>query len=60
MDAKVKNVWQEVNTHLMPQYGTGMHYPYCQQASCTGCLPPIREVEPEEEPFDLTIFWRKD
>jgi hypothetical protein len=51
MDAK--QVWEEANSLLMPQYGTSMHYPYCNQSSCTGCLPPVR-FEPEK--LDLAIF----
>lgn len=59
------DVWEEVNKGLMPQYGTGMHWPYCRMASCTGCL---REMEPVLEAssvhlipakLDLSIF-RKD
>lgn len=57
MDAKVKNVWQEVNTFLMPQYGTGMHYPYCQQSTCTGCLPEVK-IPYSEPQLDLSIFRR--
>lgn len=56
MGAKVKNVWQEVNSSLMPQYDTGMHYPCCQQPKCTGCLPEIRII-PESQ-LDLSIFRR--
>jgi hypothetical protein len=44
-----------------PQYGTGMHYPYCIARSCTGCLPPLPADLADEEkpkPFDLSLFRR--
>lgn len=50
------DVWQEVNKGLMPQYDTGMHYPYCMQANCTGCLPPVRVIPKVEQKLDLSIF----
>lgn len=25
-------------------YGTSMHYPYCRDGRCTGCLPPMHIV----------------
>lgn len=25
-------------------YGTSMHYPYCEDGGCTGCLPPISQT----------------
>lgn len=37
-----------------PQYGTSMHYPSCIVRSCTGCFPPlpqIEEAEPVASPF---------
>lgn len=54
VEAEPLKVWQEVNKGLMPQYGTSMHYPYCNQTGCTGCLPAIRVI-PEPE-LDLSIF----
>ncbi|XVU25797.1 hypothetical protein ACQPZJ_01695 [Actinoplanes sp. CA-054009] len=41
-----------------PQYGTGLHYPYCL-GSCTGCLPPPPATQADDEqrkPFDLSLF----
>jgi hypothetical protein len=59
------DVWEEANALLMPQYGTSMHWPYCRQSGCTGCLPPIRN--PEQPKLDLSIFrqeregnWKED
>lgn len=56
MDAK--QVWEEANTLLMPQYGTSMHYPYCNQYGCTGCIAPI-PFEVAAPKLDLSLF-RKD
>lgn len=37
------------------QYGTSMHYPYCQDHSCTGCVPEM--VVPYAPPqLNLQIF----
>jgi hypothetical protein len=40
------------------QYGTSMHWPYCNYHNCTGCVPaPERNyVEPSRPLFDLQIF----
>lgn len=33
------------------QYGTSMHYPYCIDGACTGCLPPLPAwMESEADP----------
>jgi hypothetical protein len=41
-----------------PQYGTSMHWPYCQIASCTGCLPPPLPTVDDRPRFDLSLFRR--
>jgi len=55
----VKQIWEEVNSSLMPQYGTSMHYPYCQQHNCTGCMQafdPEEFVRERANTLDLSIF----
>jgi len=37
----------------LPQYDTGLHWPACRVASCTGCLPP--QPPPAEQPSTLNL-----
>lgn len=44
-----------------PQYGTGMHWPTCRAAACTGCLPPLPPLaEPCRPQLDLSLFRSAD
>lgn len=37
-----------------PQYGTSMHWPYCVNGSCSGCLPPLDvEIKPCAPPLGI-------
>lgn len=33
----------DLNAYGYPQYGSSMHYPYCDDGDCTGCLPSMEQ-----------------
>lgn len=51
---KARRLIDDFHNRLRPeQFGTSMHYPYCQDRNCTGCVPPLPAPDPAQDPFGL-------